>query len=144
MTLGASLLDRHPPGLPDDSSSVGLIPSPPVTVIIVAGSITAVGPITAVDSIITAAGSIIATGSTTAATMRRSAGSRGSTHRHNLAPEPTGSYVYASDDAGRDAFRTGARQFDHVLAAGAPGEPLVALLERVADLDYEWGTSDGN
>jgi len=27
---------------------------------------------------------------------------------------------------------------------GAPGKPLGALVERIADLDYEWGTSDGN
>jgi len=51
---------------------------------------------------------------------------------------------YTFDEAGRDAFRTGARQLDQVVSAGAPGEPLAALLERVADLDYQWGTSDGN
>jgi hypothetical protein len=28
--------------------------------------------------------------------------------------------------------------------SGTPGEPLTELLERVADLDYQWGTSDGN
>jgi hypothetical protein len=51
---------------------------------------------------------------------------------------------HAFDDAGLDAFRTGAGQLDQVLAAGAPDEPLAALLERVAGLGYRWGTSDGN
>jgi hypothetical protein len=46
----------------------------------------AVGPFTTT-------GTTVATGTMTAATMRRSAGSRGSTHRHNLAPDPTGSYA---------------------------------------------------
>jgi Poly (ADP-ribose) glycohydrolase (PARG) len=51
---------------------------------------------------------------------------------------------YASDDAGLDAYRTGVRHLTQILAAGTPGEPLAMLLERVADLDYQWGTSDGN
>jgi hypothetical protein len=50
---------------------------------------------------------------------------------------------YAFDDAGLDAYRTGIQHLTRVLAGGAPGEPLAALLERVADLDYQWGTSDG-
>jgi hypothetical protein len=51
---------------------------------------------------------------------------------------------YASDGAGLEAFRTGAAHLEQVIAAGARGEPLAAVLERVADLDYQWGTSDGN
>jgi len=48
---------------------------------------------------------------------------------------------HAADDAGLDDYRTGAGHLAQVLAAGTPGEPLAALLERVADLDYQWGTS---
>ena len=51
---------------------------------------------------------------------------------------------HAADDAGVTAFRTGAAQVAQVVSAGAPGEPLADLLERVADLDYQWGASDGN
>ena len=42
---------------------------------------------------VTAAGSTATAGSTTAVTVRRSTGSRGSTHRHNLAPDLTASYA---------------------------------------------------
>lgn len=52
---------------------------------------------------------------------------------------------YAFDDAGRADFEAGARALDKVLAralsANDPGLP--ALLERIADLDYAWGTSNG-
>lgn len=51
---------------------------------------------------------------------------------------------YAFDDAGQADFRAGTDDLARVLAAGAPGEPLAALLERIDDLDYEWGQSDGN
>lgn len=51
---------------------------------------------------------------------------------------------YAFDDAGQADFRAGAGDLARVLAAGEAGEPLAALLERVDDLDYEWGVSDGN
>jgi hypothetical protein len=51
---------------------------------------------------------------------------------------------YASDDAGLAAFETGREDLERVLAAGAPGEPLAELIERIGDLDYEWGVSDGN
>lgn len=51
---------------------------------------------------------------------------------------------YASDDTGVAAFSTGAAQLAQVIAAGVPGEPLADLLQRVAALDYQWGTSDGN
>ena len=51
---------------------------------------------------------------------------------------------FASDPAGLDAYRTGAGQLDQVVSAGVTGEPLADLLERVADLGYQWGQSDGN
>ncbi|WP_224369822.1 poly(ADP-ribose) glycohydrolase [Hyalangium versicolor] len=51
---------------------------------------------------------------------------------------------YTFDDAGQAAFRTGSKDLDAVIAAGAPGEALAELIERIADLDYEWGVSDGN
>jgi hypothetical protein len=40
-------------------------------------------------------------------------------------------------------FRPGAADLDDVIRHGARGEPLIALLERVADLDYAWGEGDG-
>lgn len=49
---------------------------------------------------------------------------------------------HVADDAGLAAYAAGVADFEHVL--GAPGEPLAEMLERVADLDYQWGTSDGN
>jgi hypothetical protein len=51
---------------------------------------------------------------------------------------------HAFDDAGIEAFRRGAGDLDRVLAAGGRGEALDAVIERVDDLDYEWGQSDGN
>ena len=51
---------------------------------------------------------------------------------------------HVADDAGLAAFRAGIADLDRVIASGAPGEPVADLLERVADLDYQWGTSDGN
>jgi len=50
---------------------------------------------------------------------------------------------YVFDDAGRASFTAGATALDRVLDH-PPGEPLGDLIERIADLDYEWGTSDGN
>ncbi|AGC43383.1 hypothetical protein MYSTI_02054 [Myxococcus stipitatus DSM 14675] len=50
---------------------------------------------------------------------------------------------YTFDLAGEAAYQAGADDLDTVLAAGAPGEPLSGLIERIADLDYEWGVSDG-
>jgi hypothetical protein len=41
-------------------------------------------------------------------------------------------------------LHAGAAQLERVLATGAPGEPLAAVLDRVAELDYAWGQSDGN
>ena len=49
---------------------------------------------------------------------------------------------YAFDDAGRASFAAGAAVLDRVL--GAPGERLCDLIERIADLDFAWGVSDGN
>jgi hypothetical protein len=51
---------------------------------------------------------------------------------------------HAFDVAGEADFRAGADDLQRVLADGTAGEPLAALMERVADLDYEWGLSDGN
>lgn len=50
---------------------------------------------------------------------------------------------YAFDEVGLAAFQHGADDLDRVLAAGTAGEPLGALIERIGDLDYEWGVSDG-
>jgi Poly (ADP-ribose) glycohydrolase (PARG) len=48
---------------------------------------------------------------------------------------------HVSDDSGIEDFHVGAADLVRVL----PGEPtLDALLERIAHLDYEWATSDGN
>jgi hypothetical protein len=49
---------------------------------------------------------------------------------------------YAFDDTGRAHFTAGAATLDRVL--GISGEPLGDLIERIADLDYAWGVSDGN
>jgi hypothetical protein len=51
---------------------------------------------------------------------------------------------YAFDDAGQADFREGAADFERVLAAGTPGEALAEIIERIGDLDYAWGVSDGN
>jgi hypothetical protein len=48
---------------------------------------------------------------------------------------------YAFDDAGLERFAAGSAVFDRVVK---PGAPLGELIERIADLDYRWGTSDGN
>jgi hypothetical protein len=50
---------------------------------------------------------------------------------------------YTFDTAGMADFAAASAALDGALAAGRPGEPLDALLERIADLDYVWGTSDG-
>ncbi len=50
---------------------------------------------------------------------------------------------YAVEERGLHDFHAGAGALDEVLAAGTPGEPLDALLERVDDLDYEWGVGNG-
>ncbi|MBJ6764509.1 hypothetical protein JGU66_27375 [Myxococcaceae bacterium JPH2] len=51
---------------------------------------------------------------------------------------------YTFDDAGQAAFQAGAEDLESVLSAGTRGEPLAELVERIADLDYAWGVSDGN
>ena len=48
---------------------------------------------------------------------------------------------YAFDAAGRADFTAGASALDRVVRGS---EPIAALVERIADLDYAWGTSDGN
>jgi hypothetical protein len=48
---------------------------------------------------------------------------------------------YVFDDAGDRDFARGAAALDRVLAGD---ETLDAVLERIADLDYAWGASDGN
>lgn len=48
------------------------------------------------------------------------------------------------DPTGETDFRAGETALQNVLSAGSPGEPFPHLLERVADLDYEWGVGDGN
>ncbi len=49
---------------------------------------------------------------------------------------------YAFDAAGERDFAAGAAALERV--RGTAGEPVDALVERIADLDYEWGVSDGN
>ena len=50
---------------------------------------------------------------------------------------------HAFDDAGLAHFREGAADLEAVIEHGESDEPLAELIERVADLDYEWGESDG-
>jgi len=49
---------------------------------------------------------------------------------------------YVFDDAGRANFDAGLRGLDGVLRTS--DEPLPQVLDRIADLDYRWGASDGN
>jgi hypothetical protein len=51
---------------------------------------------------------------------------------------------HAFDAQGIADANTGIADLAEALQAGAPGEPLDALMERVADFDYQWGVSDGN
>jgi hypothetical protein len=51
---------------------------------------------------------------------------------------------HAFDEQGIAAAGAGIADLASTLEAGAPGEPLDALMERIADLDYQWGVSDGN
>lgn len=48
---------------------------------------------------------------------------------------------YVFNDAGRASFSAAASVLASVLE---PGEPLEDLIERIADLDFEWGTRNGN
>lgn len=52
--------------------------------------------------------------------------------------------LHSVDAAGEREAREAVAMLERCLAGGAPGEPLDALLERIADLDLEWGVSDGN
>ena len=49
---------------------------------------------------------------------------------------------YAFDDRGQADFRKGTLDLEGVLRE--PSESLDVVIERIADLDYEWGVSDGN
>ncbi|MGE0870355.1 MAG: hypothetical protein AB7P03_17450 [Kofleriaceae bacterium] len=51
---------------------------------------------------------------------------------------------YAFDDNGEADVRAGVADLERVPGAGRVGESLDDLMERIADLDYEWGISDGN
>jgi len=51
---------------------------------------------------------------------------------------------YAFDDRGHANFRAGAADLDRVLAGGPAGEPVADVIERIEQLGYEWGISDGN
>jgi hypothetical protein len=50
--------------------------------------------------------------------------------------------LYVFDEAGRADFDAGVDALTRVV--GASGEPLAKVIDRIEDLDYEWGTSDGN
>jgi hypothetical protein len=50
---------------------------------------------------------------------------------------------HAADADGKHDFDRGAAELAAVVRAGAPGEPLADLIERVDDLDYAWGVSNG-
>lgn len=49
---------------------------------------------------------------------------------------------FVFDSRGEADFRSGEADLASIL--GPPQEPLAVLLERLEDLDYEWGSSDGN
>jgi hypothetical protein len=51
---------------------------------------------------------------------------------------------YAFDDRGHANFRAGTADLDRVLAGGTAGEPVAEVIERITQLGYEWGISDGN
>lgn len=51
---------------------------------------------------------------------------------------------YAFDDKGQADFRAGAADLERVLAGGHAGESITGVIERIADLNYAWGFSDGN
>lgn len=50
---------------------------------------------------------------------------------------------YTVTPSGMPDFSAGAGALEDVLARGTPGEPLDTLLERIADLDLEWGVGNG-
>jgi hypothetical protein len=51
---------------------------------------------------------------------------------------------YVFDESGHANFRAGMADLEHVLAGGRAGEPIPEVIERIADLGYEWGVGDGN
>ena len=56
---------------------------------------------------------------------------------------------YVFDDRGHANFRAGVTDLGRVLVAGAAragrsAEPVADVVERITDLGYEWGSSDGN
>jgi hypothetical protein len=51
---------------------------------------------------------------------------------------------YVFDPAGQANFSAGAADLARVLAAGAPEQSTAAAIDRIAELGYEWGVSDGN
>lgn len=51
---------------------------------------------------------------------------------------------YVFDDTGLANFRGGTSDLERVLAGGRPAEPIADVIQRIADLDYAWGVSDGN
>lgn len=50
--------------------------------------------------------------------------------------------LYVFDEAGRADFHAGVDALTRVV--GVSGEPFAKVIDRIEDLDYEWGTSDGN
>jgi len=51
---------------------------------------------------------------------------------------------YVFDDAGMSNFLRGAADLLRVLSRFRPAEPVGTVIDRIADLGYEWGVSDGN
>jgi len=49
---------------------------------------------------------------------------------------------YTFDERGRAAFDAGLRDLEAMLRSAV--EPLSVVIDRIEDLDYEWGVSDGN
>jgi hypothetical protein len=51
---------------------------------------------------------------------------------------------YVFDEGGHANFRAGMADLERVLAGGRAGHPIPEVIERIAELGYEWGTGDGN
>jgi len=51
---------------------------------------------------------------------------------------------HAVDEPGLATAHAGLAVLDAVIEGGVPGEPLPDMIERIDDLDHEWGTPDGN
>jgi hypothetical protein len=52
-------------------------------------------------------------------------------------------HFHAVDAPGLTDFETGAADLAELLAARDADEPMFELIERIEDLGYLWGTSDG-